>query len=96
VAVNKTSVLATNIERASTENSTARVDMLTPSGNGALQYILWGGIQQPTSVFRPAVRAILPHEIQWVTYIKYYREYEERQTKAKYQKLRKTQNIQWA
>jgi hypothetical protein len=70
VDVNKTSVLATNIETASTENSTARVDMLTPSGNGAFQYILWGGNQQPSSAFRREVKAILPHEIQWVTYIK--------------------------
>jgi hypothetical protein len=65
-AVDETLVLATDIETASTENSTAHVDMLTPYGNDVLQDISWGGIQRPRSAFRPEVQAVLPHEIQWV------------------------------
>jgi hypothetical protein len=38
-AVDETSVIATNIETASTENSMTRADMLTIAGNGALQDI---------------------------------------------------------
>jgi hypothetical protein len=38
-AVDETSVLATNIETASTENSTTHADMLTTAGSGALQDI---------------------------------------------------------
>jgi hypothetical protein len=38
-AADETSVLATNVETASTVNNTARVDMLTTAGNGALQNI---------------------------------------------------------
>jgi hypothetical protein len=33
----------------------------------------WGGIQQPRSAFRPEVQAIVPHEIERVAYLKYYR-----------------------